>query len=198
MRWRDIKDGTRTNVIKVARERDEAVAQACARLRQRVFMQTYGPLGLQSWPGEPDRFDREAALFTARQDSTLVGTALLHHEDYDGQPFWHDRFGLTVGDLVPEPCGRRIGEIGRVAVDKSAAANPLEVATALATRLGRVIAEAGIGPVIAVALSAPMLAFYEDLVRRAGGRIEVHPRTMPYAGVEVRYMVLHIDDADYV
>ena len=198
MRHRHGIDGFQLGVIKVAREQDEAVARACAQLRQRVFMETYGPLGLLSWPGEPDRFDLEAALFTARQDGALVGTAVLHHEDYDGQPFWHDRFGLTVPELVPSPHGKRIGELGRVAVDKVAATNPLEVATALATRLGRAIAEAGIGPVIAVALSVPMLAFYQDLVRRAGGRLDVHPRATPYAGLEVRYMVLHIDDTDYV
>lgn len=185
-------------VIRVTREQDGATVRACAQLRQRVFMETYGPLGLLSWPGEPDRFDHEAALFSARQDGALVGTAVLHHEDYDGQPFWHDAFGLTVPDLVPDPKGKRIGELGRVAVDKSAVANPLKLATALATRLGRAIAEAEIGPVIAVALSAPMLAFYEDLVRRAGGRLHVHPQAMPYAGLEIRYMVLQIDDTDYV
>jgi len=66
-------------------------------------MQTYGPLGLSAWPGEPDRFDTEAALYTARQDGVLVGTAVLHYEDYAGQPFWDDGFGLSVADLVPNP-----------------------------------------------------------------------------------------------
>lgn len=185
-------------MIEVAREHDPAAARDCARLRQRVFMETYGPLGLSAWPSEPDRFDAEGALYTARQDGALVGTALLHYEDYAGQPFWHDEFGLSVADLVPRPHGQRIGEIGRVAVDKSAAAKPLDLAAALASVLGRAIADAGIGPVIAVALSAPMLAFYQDLVRRAGGRIDTHSRRMRYAGIDMTYMVIRLNETDYV
>ena len=185
-------------VIKVAREQDPAVARDCARLRYRMFMETYAPLGLSAWPGEPDRFDADAALYTARQDGVLVGTAVLHFEDYAGQPFWHDNFGLSVRDLVPRADGQRIGEIGRVAVDKVAARNPLAVAGALATTLARAVADAEIGPLIAVALSAPMLAFYQDLVRRAGGRIDIHPHRVRYAGVEMTYMVMRIDETDYV
>jgi len=72
------------------------------------------------------------------------------------------------------------------------------VAAALVNVLGRAIKNAGVGPLIAVALSAPMLAFYLDLVRLAGGGIDTHPRPVRYAGIDMTYMVIRIGETDYV
>jgi hypothetical protein len=186
-------------MMTVSCENDPATAAACARLRQRIFLHTYGKLGLQSWPGEPDRFDSIGSLFVARNNGAIVGTALLHHQDYDGtQPFWHEAFGVTVAELIAHPLGQRIGEIGRVAVDKASVANPLEVVAALSARITAAIRAAHIGPLIAVALSTPMMDFYTDLVRRAGALLTVHPRRISHGGLEMTFMVIRQDDRDYL
>jgi N-acyl-L-homoserine lactone synthetase len=188
-----------TDRIVVTHEHDAVALVACARLRQRVFMRTYGPLGLRRWPGEPDAFDARSGAFVARENGTIVGTAVLHDELYDGtQPFWLEGFGIGLAELIVNPVGQRIGELGRVAVDKSVATRPLDVVNALVARVTAEIGARGIGPIVATAMSEPMLAFYADLARRGGGTLSVHPRTVGWEGITMTYMVLRFQERDYL
>lgn len=175
----------------------QETARACASLRRRVFLTTYGPLGLTDWPGEPDGYDAGPGFLAVRQNGRLVGTMLLRHAIYDpAQPFWHERFGVPLRELIPRAEGRRIAEVGRLAVDKGATDRPLEVAAALAEAMVALLRAAGLMPVVAAAMSPAMLAFYQDLARRHGAGLRVHPRQGTTNGIALTLMVLRLPDDD--
>ncbi len=183
--------------IEVATVADAATARACAALRHDVFLAPYGPLGLRDWPGVPDAYDTGPGFLVARQGGRVVGTALVRHAIYDpARPFWHERFGVPVPELVPAAAGKRIGEAGRLAVDKTATDRPLDIAAALADAVIGHIRRARAGPVVAAAMSAPMLGFYQEIARRHGATLRVHPRRGLAGGFEMTLMVLTLREQE--
>jgi hypothetical protein len=178
---------------------DPETARFCAALRRRSFLATYGRLGLREWPGEPDRFDDGPGFLVAREAGRIVGTVLLRHDVYDAsRPFWMEGFGVTVPELIPDAPGRRIGEVGRLAIDKDATRRPLDIAAALADAVFAQFREAAVVSIVATVMSAPMLAFYKDLVRRHDGGLRVHPRKGHFAGIDLTYMVLSLPEREFL